>query len=98
MDEIRYKGHRNVHELGKIRYSADEEAGWERSKRRKVLTTHGSLRFSESFAFWQFRDLDQSTGSICTAVENFGGCFTNAKLACEDEVGTHGRSKVPAQL
>lgn len=30
----------------------------------RVVTNHGSLRFSDSFAFWRFGDLDQSTGSI----------------------------------
>lgn len=59
--------------------SADEEGGWQRSKRRTVVTTHGSLHLSESFAFWQSRDPDQSNRSIYTAVKIIGGCFTNAK-------------------
>ena len=75
---------RNVHELGKIRYSADEEGGWERSKRR---TGGHDSRLSSLFGFFRLLAIQRPGSvnwvniSVCTAVENFGGCFTNAKFS-----------------
>ena len=56
----------------------------------RVVTTHGSLRFSDSFAFWQFRDLDQSTGSILVYLQLWRiseDALPMRSLACEDESG-----------